>query len=953
MPRVRSAFVPPVLVVAITLLVGSLGGPSLARAQEKQAPADAPYLNPALPVAERVNDLISRMTLEEKASQMVNSAAAIPRLYVPRYDWWSEAAHGVAAAGTATNFPTTIGLGATWDTPLIHQVGRVVATEGRAKYHEAIRNDQHDRFYGLTFWAPNINIFRDPRWGRGQETYGEDPFLAGRMAVAFVTGVQGDDAKYLEAVSTPKHFAVHSGPEPLRHRFNVDVTPHDLEDTYLPAFRAAVVEGHAQSVMCAYNAIDDAPACASELLLSEHLRKYWGFDGYVVSDCGAIGDVTTGHHWTEDATHAAALSVKAGTDLECGNNGYHMLPEAVKQGLISEAELDTALRRLFTARFRLGMFDPPESYAFGRIPFSENNSATHRQLARQAEREAIVLLENDGILPLAKSAKRIAVIGPTAELVQAIQGNYNGTPPDPVTPAAGMVKRFGAARVVIAQGSTLADGLAIPIERSALHAGKAEGLEGEYFATPDLSGKPVLVRIDPTLNFNWAKAIPVPGLQRDNYAVRWTGTLTPPAPGDYRLNLRTGFGFRGARDTVRLWLDGQLLYDNSRFAMPSFGPPGARPAPTPANPTGAPPPTPPAPSAPSPANPTGAPPAASGPITPANPTGAAPAGGFRRFVFPDTVVHFADTKPHDVRIEYRHHTADAGIDLTWQPPAGVLQAEAVAAAQRADVVVAFLGLSPQLEGEEMPVSYEGFRGGDRTDIVLPKPQRDLLAALKATGKPVVLVLTSGSALAVDARQANAILEAWYPGEEGGNAIAETLAGDNNPAGRLPVTFYAAVDQLPPFEDYSMANRTYRYFTGKPWRGFGFGLSYSKFAYSGLKLPAQPVAAGDSVVVEVDVKNVSKVAGDEVVELYLTQPKQSLTPIRTLGAFSRVHLDPGQTVHVTLPLSARTLGQVRANGDRVIVPGEYQVAVGSTQPGESEGGLTGKFSVSGPEKTLPR
>ena len=471
----------------------------------------------------------------------------------------------------------------------------------------------------------------------------------------------------------------------------------------------------------------------------------------------------------------------------------------------------------------------------------------------------------------------------------------------------------------------------IPIERSALHSGNTEGLKGEYFATPDLSGQPVLVRVDPTLNFNWSRAIPVSGLQQDNYSVRWTGTLTPPAPGDYRLNLRAGIGFRGARDTVRLWLDGQMLYDNSKFQMPTFGPPPAAPAAqTPTNPTGA---------------PTGA-----APQTPANPAG--PPAGFRRFVMPDTVFHFADTKPHDIRIEYRHHTAGAGIDLTWQPPAGVLQGEAVKVAQQADVVVAFLGLSPQLEGEEMPVSYEGFKGGDRTDIVLPRPQRDLLAALKATGKPVVLVLTSGSALAVDEQQANAILEAWYPGEEGGHAIAETLAGDNNPAGRLPVTFYASVDQLPPFEDYSMANRTYRYFTGRPWRGFGFGLSYSRFAYSGLKLPAQ-VASGDSVVVEVDVKNISKLPGDEVVELYLTQPKQSLTPIRTLGAFKRVHLNPGQTVHVSLPVSARTLGQVQATGERVIVPGEYKVAVGGTQPGESEGGVSGSFSVTGLEKTLPK
>ncbi len=885
---------------AAALALAAARSPVLAQGE---VPADAPYLNTALPVEQRVTDLIHRMTLEEKVSQLVNAAAAIPRLKVPAYDWWSEAAHGVAAAGYATDFPQVIGLGATWDTPLIHRIGQVVSTEGRAKYHEAMREKDHERwFFGLTFWAPNINIFRDPRWGRGQETYGEDPFLTGRMAVAFVTGMQGDDPKYLKVVSTPKHFAVHSGPEPLRHRFNVDVTPHDLEDTYLPQFRAAVTEGHAQSVMCAYNAIDGLPACASPMLLQEHLRQAWGFAGYVVSDCGAINDVANGHHYAPDLVHAGAVSLEAGTDNECGSGGYPKLGDAVKQGLVTEAKLDTALVRLFTARFRLGMFDPPESYAYGRIPFSEVNSPEHRQLALQAAREAIVLLKNDGVLPLSKQARRIAVIGPTAELVQALQGNYNPTPPQPVSPVAGMRTRFGARNVVYAQGAQLAEGFAIPIPRSALRSGKDEGLRGEYFATPDLSGKPVAARVDPTINFNWSKAIPLAGLQRNDFSVRWTGTFTPPAAGDYRLGVRAGGGFR-ARDTVQVFVDGQLVLDNTRL--------------------------------------------------PARPAGNEPNIPIRRGFSPDTLLHFADTKPHAIRVEYHHRTADAWIDLTWQPPAGALQAEAVAAAQQADVVVAFLGLSPQLEGEEMPVSLPGFSGGDRTDIALPRPQRELLAALKATGKPIVLVLTSGSALAVDEQLANAILEAWYPGEEGGTAIAETLAGDNNPAGRLPVTFYASVDQLPPFEDYSMASRTYRYFTGKPWRGFGFGLSYSSFSYSGLKLPTQPVAAGDSVVVEVDVRNTSQRAGDEVVELYLTQPKQALTPLRTLGAFARVHVQPGQTVHVALPVSARTLGQVDEKGERVIVPGEYQVSVGGTQPGESSGGVAGTFTVRGPAKTLPR
>jgi beta-glucosidase len=863
---------------------------------QEVAPANAPYRNPALPIEQRVRDLISRMTLEEKVSQMQDQAAAIPRLNVPRYAWWNEGLHGVAFAGTATVFPQAIGMAATWDTQLVHEMAQTISTEARAKYHQTIREGRPEWFFGLTFWSPNINIFRDPRWGRGQETYGEDPFLSGRMGVAFVTGMQGDDPQYLKVVSTPKHYTVHSGPEPLRHEFNVDVTPHDLNDTYLPAFRAAITEGHAQSVMCAYNAIDGAPACASVPLLTDYLRTDWNFDGYVVSDCGAVGDVTTGHHYAPDFAHAATVSVRAGTDLECGwgqNRAYPALTDAVEQGLITEAEIDTALTRLFSARFRLGMFDPPDSYAYGRIPFSENNSPVHRGLALEAAREVMVLLKNDGVLPLSGTVSRIAVVGPTAELVQALQGNYNGPPPKPVSPVAGIERRFsGQAEVLYAQGSVLAEGLGIPIAHTALRSNDADGLRGEYFDNPDFMGQPVLVRMDRTINFNWDKVIPAHGLKRNEWAVRWTGTLTPPAAGDYRLGARVAPCYACvSHESFRIYLDGTLILDNERAGD----------------------------------------------------------GGMR----PDTVIHFADTRAHAIRLDYVHHTSGAGIDLTWQPPPAALRAEAVAAAREADVVIAVMGLSPQLEGEEMPVSLEGFEGGDRTEITLPGPQRELLAALKATGTPMVLVLTSGSPLAVDERQANAILQAWYPGEEGGTAIAETLAGDNNPAGRLPLTFYASVDQLPPFEDYSMANRTYRYFTGTPWRGFGFGMSYSEFEYSNLRLRAEPVAAGDSVVVEVDVANVSDRAGDEVVELYLTQPKEALTPIRKLAAFARVHLEPGQSMHVALPVSSRSLGQVMENGERVIVPGEYEVFVGGTQPGESAGGVSGSFVVSGPARTLPR
>jgi beta-glucosidase len=884
-------FVTSYLVLAFAMTSSAQGQ---APSPSEPAPANAPYLDPSLPTEQRVNDLVSRMTLEEKISQMRDHADAIPRLRIPKYDWWNESLHGVAFGGYATNFPQVIGMAATWDIGLVRQMAETISTEARAKYHQAMREDHHEMFFGLTFWAPNVNIFRDPRWGRGQETYGEDPFLTARMAVAFVAGMQGDDPKHLKVVSTPKHFAVHSGPEPLRHGFNVNVSPRDLEDTYLPAFRAAVTETHAQSVMCAYNAVDGVPACASAMLLQDHLRDGWHFDGYVVSDCGAVGDVATGHKFAPDFAHASAVAIKAGTDLECQygkGTAFAALADSIKQGLITEAEIDRAVKRLLTARFRLGMFDPPETYAYGRIPISEVNSDGHRKLALRAAREAIVLLKNDrGFLPLSPSTSTIAVIGPTAELVQSLQGNYNGTPPDPVSPVAGIERRFKNAKILYAQGSTLAEGFAVPIARTALRTAEGkEGLTGEYFSTPDFSGKPVAVRVDRTVNFNWDKAVPVSGLQRNNFSVRWTGTFTPPAPGDYKLGARVAYCYAcESHEQFRLYADGKLIADTTQEGKT------------------------------------------------------------------EALLHFDSTQPRALRLEYMHGTAAAGIELTWQPPAAAVAHEAAAAAKQADVVIAFVGLSPQLEGEEMPVELEGFAGGDRTDIRLPRVQRDLLQALKATGKPLVIVLTSGSALAVpdEHQYATAILEAWYPGEEGGTAIAETLAGDNNPAGRLPLTFYASTDQLPPFEDYSMANRTYRYFTGKPLYGFGYGLSYSQFQYSNPRVSSQSVKAGDPVTVEVDVKNTSSRAGDEVVQLYLTQPKAGLTPLRTLGGFTRVHVEAGATVHVRVELDPRTLGQVNEKGERVVVPGTYSVAVGGAQPAEFPGAVTATFEVTG-SQTLPR
>jgi beta-glucosidase len=882
------------------LLTACILLPLAAAAQQDPAIQSRPWMDPSLQLDERVNALVSQMTREEKVGQMQDRAPAIARLGVPQYQWWNEGLHGVAFAGYATNFPQVIGMAATWDAPLVHHMAQIISTEARAKYNEAVRGDDHERFFGLTFWAPNINIFRDPRWGRGQESYGEDPFLTARMAVAFVTGMQGDDPRYLRVVATPKHYAVHSGPEPLRHGFNVDVSAHDLEDTYLPAFRAAVTEGHAQSIMCAYNAVDGTPDCANAMLLREHLRDDWHFDGYVVSDCGAVADVNTGHHHAPDMAHAAAQAVQAGTDLECGFRAGQAFPDlvqAVRDGLVREADLDLALHRLFRARFALGMFDPPASFDYGRIPFSVVNSPASRQQSLQAARESLVLLKNAGhILPLRADISNIAVIGPTAELVQSLQGNYNGPPPSPVYPLDGIEHRFAHAHVHYAQGSTLVDGMAMPIEHTALHppTGHGFGLQAEYFATGDLSGSPVVRRVDRNINFNWDKVVPVPGLQRDNYSVRWTGSFVPPGPGDYKLGVRVNYCYSCENaERFRLYVDGKSILESTD-----------------------------------------------------KPTG-------ERGAVLETPLHFDDTRPHSIRLEYFHGSGSAGIDLTWQAPASILREEAIRAAKGCDVVLAFIGLSPNLEGEQMPVALTGFSGGDRTSIELPAAQEELLEAVGAMGKPLIVVLQNGSALAVSwaAQHAGAILEAWYPGEEGGNAIAEALAGANNPAGRLPLTFYASTSQLLPFTDYSMAGRTYRYFTGQPLFPFGYGLSYTHFAYTKLALPSE-VSAGEPVTVQVDVKNEGAVSGDEVVELYLTKPKGAEVPIRELVGFRRIHFEPGKSSHVELTIDPRSVGEVDADGNRAIVPGTYRVSIGGSQPADGSGVLTGEFRMTG-RKDLPK
>jgi beta-glucosidase len=802
------------------------------------------------------------MTLEEKVLQMQSTAPAIPRLGVAAYNWWNEALHGVAQ-GRATVFPQAIGLAATWDTDLLHRVADAISTEARAKYNDALTRPPPSgpdalatlpgRTAGLTYWSPNINIFRDPRWGRGQETYGEDPYLTARMGVAFVTGMQGSDPRYLKVVATPKHYAVHSGPEPARHEFDARVSEYDLVNTYLPAFRATVMEGHAASIMCVYNSVAGVPGCASDDLLQKRLREQWGFSGYVVSDCGAVNDIHANHKYTATLGGAAVAAVKAGTDLTCGTE-YRALPDEVKAGRIAEAQIDRALARLFEARFRLGMFDPPVRVPYSRIALSENDSPAHRELAREAARKAIVLLKNEGsLLPLRASVRSIAVIGPSADDPVALLGNYNGISSRQVTPREGIERQFSQVRVRHALGATYTASTYALIPPEFLGTPAARGLQVEYFGNADLQGKPKLQRREPRGYFDMGMEDPavVAAVGRENYSMRWSGTLTPLTTGAYDLTVRIGMWNRTA--SAKLFLDGRELAIES------------------------------------------------GPAT--QMTSTQPAAGAGQ---PTRArIRLEGGKQYALRIEYRQPGAGGTMRLGWIPPADAALSEAMAVVKESDVAVVFVGLSSELEGEEMRgVNIPGFLGGDRTSLDLPAPQENLVKAAIATGKPVVVVLTSGSAMAANyaAAHASAVLMAWYGGEEAGTAIAQTLAGGSNPAGRLPVTFYKSVDQLPPFEDYAMKGRTYRYFTGDALYPFGFGLSYSKFEYSGLDARR----TGSGGMIRIAVKNTSSRDGDEVVQLYVGGGAGADAPIRNLRGFQRIHLRAGERREVQFTLTAADL-----------------------------------------------
>jgi beta-glucosidase len=818
------------------------------------------------------------LTLEEKAAQLQNAAPAEPKLGLPAYDWWNEGLHGLARNGEATVFPQAIGLAATWDEDLMRRVGDVVATEARAKFNARPKGSGSGLFEGLTIWSPNINIFRDPRWGRGQETYGEDPVLTGRLATAFIRGLQGPDPAHPKVIATPKHFVVHSGPEAGRDSFDVDVSPRDLEATYLPAFRRVVTEGKARSLMCSYNAIHGVPICALPRLWTERVRRDWGFNGFTVSDCDAVANIHLFHFSQPDAAHAAAAALKGGTDLNCGST-YSALPAAVRAGLVDEATVDASLARLVAARRALGI-SADSSSPWSRIKPSEVGTPAHRALALEAARKSIVLLENNGALPLDKA--RVAVIGADADDLGVLEANYHGTAIRPVTPLDGIRKRFGAANVTYAQGSVLAEGAPVVLPETALRANDKPGLAVEV---RDASGKLMRSGQDRRIDFNYTKTAP--------FRATWTGELVPPGPGRYRLKLDGPACWHACppHDSVRLWIGGEKRVEGSIGGTLETDVEGGAPVP--------------------------------------------------------------------IRVEIDHRGGDEGLRLQWIAPAEVQRAEALAAARGADAIVAVVGLSPDLEGEALKVTVPGFAGGDRTEIELPEPQRELLKSLQATGKPLIVVLTSGSAVALGDIKPAAVLAAWYPGVEGGTALAEILAGDVNPSGRLPVTFYKSTADLPAFVDYNMKDRTYRYFSGKPAWGFGHGLSYTRFAYAAAPLSTTSIAAGQTIIASASVANAGARAGDEAVQAYLVPPEAGkpggfTDPVvqHMLVGFHRLSLKPGERRSSSFTIDPRLMSSVDRSGTRRVVPGEYKLWIGGGQPGDGPGVWTG-FTVTGEPVELPK
>jgi beta-glucosidase len=828
-----------------------------------------PFQNPSLDMDTRVGDLVSRLTLEEKVAQMLNAAPAITRLSIPAYDWWNEVLHGVARTQyRVTVYPQAIGMAATFDTNSLYRMADYSALEGRAIYNEAARTGKSGaRYVGLTYWTPNINIFRDPRWGRGQETYGEDPFLTAMLGRAFVRGLQGEDPKYLKAAACAKHYAVHSGPEPLRHVFDVKVSDHDLWDTYLPAFEELVTRANVAGVMCAYNAYAKQPCCGSDLLMTDILRNQWKFTGYVTSDCWAIDDFFKNHKTHPDAASASADAVLHGTDLDCGTAAYKSLVDAVKQGKITEQQIDVSVKRLFTIRFRLGMFDPPSMVKYAQTPASELESPAHKAHALKMAQQSIVLLKNEkNVLPLSKKIKKIAVIGPNADNQFAVLGNYNGIPSEIVTALQGIRRKLGNDVIVqYERGTNYVNDTIFQyndITNQLSWEGK-KGFQASYFSNKELSGEPALTRIENNVDYNWQEGeLVADKFKAYSFSARWSTDFKADKTG------RITFEVEGD-DGYRLLIDGKealTAWTRNR-------------------------------------------------------------GGTRIYN-----LETEKDRVYRIVLEYFQNDGKATVRLK---AGNFVRSDFNALAARvkdADAIIFVGGISPQLEGEEMRVNQPGFNGGDRTSILLPAVQTDLMKALKSTGKPVVFVMMTGSAIAIpwEAENVPAILNAWYGGQSAGTAIADVLFGDYNPAGRLPVTFYKSDADLPDFNDYSMNNRTYRYFKGQALYPFGYGLSYTTFAYDQLKL-SQGAIGSKTIRATARVTNSGKKDGEEVVQVYVSHPRVANAPVRALKGFQRIFLKAGESKQIQFDLRTEDLSIVDASGKLTEPAGPISVSIGGGQP----------------------